>query len=359
VKRTPLYDEHVRAGARMVDFAGWRMPVQYTSIIDEHRRVRTAAGLFDVSHMGEIELAGAGAEACCARLFANDARRLAPGRAQYSLIVNEHGGIVDDVIVYRLAPERFLVCVNASNGEKDVAWVRRHATGDCRVTDRSDDYALLSVQGPRAAAIVGRIVPAAVDLKRFGAREVLCAGAPALLARTGYTGEDGFELFVQPSAAVATWRLLAETGAADGLVPVGLGARDTLRLEAALPLYGHELDDDTSPYEVGLGWVVKLDRPDMVGFAALKATSTAAARRSLIGLQMLDGIARQGCPVLACGVEIGKVTSGSYCPFVDKALALALVTQVPSDPAVEVEIRGKTKPARVTDIPFYVSAGES
>jgi aminomethyltransferase len=354
LKRTPLYEDHVGAGARMVEFAGWEMPVQYTGIVDEHRRVRSTAGLFDVSHMGEVEISGAAAEQCCARLFANDARKLVAGRAQYSLICNERGGIVDDVIVYRL-PDRFLVCVNASNTDKDFAWLRDRAPRGVVVSDRSDEFALIAVQGPAAAAIVGSLARGAAELRRFHFERTAIDGADAYVARTGYTGEDGFELFVPSGRARDVWRRLLEVGAAHGLGPAGLGARDTLRLEAALPLYGHELDDDTSPYEVGLDWVVKLNRPDMVGYEALRDACGGSVTRRLIGIEMVEGIARQGCAVLACGAHIGKVTSGSYCPTVEKAVALALVRRDANEPEVGVDIRGKVRAGRVTNLPFYVS----
>jgi aminomethyltransferase len=358
VKRTPLYDEHVGCGARMVEFAGWAMPVQYTGVIAEHLRVRSAAGLFDVSHMGEVVLRGPGAEAFCRRVFTNDAGRLQPGRAQYSLIANEHGGIVDDVIVYRLGPDEFLVCVNASNRAKDVAWLDARLGSDCVLEDRSDDYALLAVQGPAAVTLVARLAPELAALPRFGCASANVAGIHVLAARTGYTGEDGFELFADSRDAVALWRGLLQAGAAHGLGPAGLGARDTLRLEAALPLYGHELDEDTSPYEVGLGWAVKLEDDDKVGYAALRAARDGAAARRLVGLEMLEGIAREGCAVLASGGQIGKVTSGSHCPSLGKACALALVDRGALEAEVGVEIRGKRRAARVTDLPFYVSGSQ-
>jgi len=339
----------------MVEFAGWSMPVQYSSIVQEHMRVRTAAGLFDVSHMGEVILHGPRAEAACRRLFTNDAGRLVPGKAQYSLIPNERGGIVDDVIVYRLEPDRFLVCLNASNREKDVAWMRDHLLDGCVLEDRSDEYALLAVQGPRAVDVLSSLAPGIEKLGRFACAKVRVDGIRALAARTGYTGEDGFELFADAADAVRLWRSIEHAGTPHGLGPAGLGARDTLRLEAALPLYGHELDEGTSPYEVGLGWVVKLDREDMVGYAPLCAARDGAIKSRMVGLKMLEGIARQGCAVLACGVPIGKVTSGSYCPFLEKAFALALIDRDVRDPELGVDIRGKVKPARVTSLPFYVS----
>jgi len=353
VKRTPLHDEHVALGARMVEFAGWSMPVQYDGIVNEHLRVRRAAGLFDVSHMGELEVSGPDAEACLARLLANDVRRLAPGRAQYSLIPNASGGVVDDVIVYRLEPERFMICLNAANADKDVAWIEGHAEGDCEIRDVSDDRALLALQGPAAGSILADLCPQADGLARFGCCHAQVGGADILVARTGYTGEDGFELFVRPEHAVALWRTLlaSQGGAAAGAI--GLGARDTLRLEAALPLYGHELDEDISPFEAGLAWVVKLDREHMVGYASLREASERPSRR-LVGLEVSGGIARQGCSVLASGTEIGMVTSGSYCPAIEKAVALALVASDGSCSDLAVEVRGKGRPATATDIPFYV-----
>jgi aminomethyltransferase len=356
VNRTPLYAEHSAAGGRMVEFAGWEMPVQYTSIVDEHLAVRRHAGLFDVSHMGEVVLSGPGAEACCARLFANDARRLAPGRAQYSLICNDEGGVVDDIIVYRLESDRFLVCVNASNADKDVAWIRERAAGACEIEDAGERYGLIALQGPQAASILAPLAPQAVSLQRFGCCSVEVGGSRALAARTGYTGEDGFELFVDADAAVTVWRTLIDSGRDRGLVPVGLGARDTLRLEAALPLYGHELDETTSPFECRLDWVVKLDRPDMVGFGALEAAARGGASRTLVGLETDQGIARQGCAVLDSDRSIGIVTSGSYSPCREAPMALARIErEVLGGEGVElfVEIRGKRKRAKLIDLPFY------
>jgi aminomethyltransferase len=349
MKRTPLYDEHVAAGARMVEFAGWEMPVQYRSIVEEHRRVRTHAGVFDVSHMGEVTIRGRRAVECVSTLLSNDVTALAPGRAQYNLIVNERGGIVDDVIVYRLAPDEFLVCVNASNADKDLEWLRDRAPSDgCELRDDGARYALLAVQGPAAVDLVANVFAEARALPRFGFMRP--AGVNALVARTGYTGEDGFEVFCEPEQSVSIWRRLVELGAA----PAGLGARDTLRLEAALPLYGHELADDVSPYEVRLGWAVKLDRPAMVGFDALHAARADPKRRRLIGLFVDDGIARQGCAVLASGSRIGAVTSGSHGPTLGRAVALALVDRDPGDAALAVDVRGKVRNAQMTPLPFYV-----
>jgi aminomethyltransferase len=352
-----LHDEHVAAGARMVDFAGWKMPVQYESIIDEHRAVREAAGLFDVSHMGEVAIEGEAAERCCRTLFTNDAARLVAGRAHYSLIPNERGGVVDDVIVYRLASDRFFVCVNASNIEKDYQWIRSRApqsTEACRVTDRSDETSLLAVQGPAALAVLARCGAGLEAVARFAVERVRVGKVDVLAARTGYTGEDGFELFAGAGDAVELWRTLLDAGRDLGLRPAGLGARDTLRLEAALPLYGHEIDDDTSPFEVGLAWVVKLNRPEMVGYRALVEAREGGATRRLIGIEIEAGIARHGCAVLACGVEIGRVTSGSYCPSVGKAVAMALVDGASARSELEVDVRGRRRPAHEVKLPFYV-----
>jgi aminomethyltransferase len=361
VQRTPLYDEHVALGARMVEFAGWSMPVQYTSILAEHAAVRTAAGLFDVSHMGEIEISGPNAEALCAKLFTNDARVLAPGQAQYSLIPTEDGFVVDDIIVYRLAPERFLVCVNASNAAKDLAWILAHPMEGAVVTDRSDRTALIAVQGPKAVGILDRIAPGAASLGRFACEERDLGGVRVVIARTGYTGEDGAEIFCPTESAVALWRMLLETGKDDGLMPCGLGARDTLRIEAALPLYGHELGGDISPYEVRVGWAVKRNRPDMIGYEALGRAATSAPRR-LVGLLVEGGIAREGAPVFTAGQQdaAGHVTSGTHSPTLGRAVAMALVTKeaaaaaASTGGAFEVEVRGKRRAAPVTGLPFCV-----
>ncbi len=355
--RTPLYQQHVDAGARMVEFAGWQMPVQYTSIVAEHHAVRTAAGIFDVSHMGEIEISGAAAEDCCCRLFSNDASRLAPGRAQYSLIVNEEGGTVDDIIVYRLEAERFFVCVNAANAAKDFAWIDERAPAGATIKDVSAEYALLALQGPAAVSVVEQLTGAegSSDLpERFCVGRVEVASVPVLLARTGYTGEDGFEMFVPAQAATQLWRAVLDAGRQQGVVPVGLGARDTLRLEASLPLYGHELGEDINAYEAGLGWAVKLNRPHMTGYGALASVRETGPRRRLLGLEVEGGIARNGHMVVAGEKTVGTVTSGSHCPTLGKALALALVEADSPREGLAVDVRGKARGVRVTDLPFYV-----
>ncbi|MFT4572563.1 MAG: aminomethyltransferase [Hyphomicrobiaceae bacterium] len=367
-RRTPLYDEHVAAGARMVPFAGWAMPVQYEGIVAEHKAVRNGVGIFDVSHMGEVELSGPGARDACARLFTNDSYKLEPGHGGYSLMANEHGGLVDDVIVYCLADDRFLVCVNASNTAKDVAWIRENAPDNATVTDTSDATALFAVHGPRSLALIARMDARADALPRYGVSTLNVAGVEVLAARTGYTGEHGFELFAPAAQAVTLWRALCEEGADDGLVPVGLGARDTLRLEAALPLYGHELGEDISPYDARVAWAVKLDRPEMLGFAALTVAKMRGPQKRLIGLLPQGGIARETALVFAAGGKggeggegaIGHVTSGSHAPTLGHAIALASVTCAAAEAAesadgsFEIEIRGKRRAAAMTGLPFYV-----
>ncbi len=356
MKRTPLYDAHRARGARMVDFAGWEMPVQYGGIIEEHTAVRTRAGLFDVSHMGEIELRGPGALAACQGATANDVGRLADGQAQYSLLLTPEGGIVDDIIVHRISAERLMICVNASNRDKDFAYLREHARG-AEVIDVSDETALLALQGPRATAILARCTAlplATIPRFAFAAGEV--AGRPTLVAHTGYTGEDGWELYCAAGDARAVWDALCTAGEADGLLPAGLGARDTLRLEAALPLYGHELGLDTTPFEARLGWVVRLDKGAFVGREALQAARARGPRRLLVGIELTGpGVPRAGYPVQRDGVVVGELTSGTKSPTLGKGIALGYVEPAAGgvDQELAVEIRGRAVPARVVPLPFY------
>jgi aminomethyltransferase len=374
-RRTPLYDCHVELGARMVAFAGWEMPVQYTGVIEEHRAVRTAAGLFDVSHMGEMRLRGAAAERLLQRLTPNDVARLAPGRAHYSGLLTERGTYVDDLLVYRLAAEDFLVVVNASNAVGDLAWVRERAAAwqaaggptetaqaveaaeAVDIADQSDDYALLALQGPRALAILEPLAsPGVAALKYYGFLQGQVAGVPALISRTGYTGEDGFELYLPPADAPAVWRRLLAAGAPHGIQPAGLGARDTLRLEAAMALYGHELDERTTPFEAGLAWVVKLDKGDFLGRDALAAQRAAGVGRALAGFEVRGrGIARQGHAVLSDGKVVGQVTSGTWSPTLEKAIGMAYLPPDLASPGTEValDVRGKALAATVVGLPFY------
>lgn len=356
MRRTPLYDAHRQAGARLVEFAGWQMPVQYAGIIEEHIAVRTRAGLFDVSHMGEIEVRGAGALAACQRLTTNDLSRLEDGQAQYTLICLPEGGVVDDVIVYRRSATRFLWCVNASNRDVDFAWLREHASG-VDVIDCGEDFAQLAVQGPAATAILARLADRPLDgVPAFAFVEGAVAGAPALIAHTGYTGEDGWEIYCAPAAAPALWAALLDAGRPAGLQPAGLGARDTLRLEAALPLYGHELTRETTPIEAGLARFVRLEKDAFIGREVLVRQQREGVRRCLVGLELTEpGIARQGYRVLRDGTAVGEVTSGTKSPTLGKAIALAYV---PADCAaiatpLAVDIRGRAVAARVVPRPFY------
>jgi aminomethyltransferase len=354
--RTPLYDAHRALGAKLVEFGGWEMPVSYRGILEEHRAVRSAAGLFDVSHMGEIELLGPHAAAACQRLTSNDVRRLANGHVQYTILCREDGGVVDDVTLYRLNDQRFFFCVNASNIAKDLAWIREHA-GPATVVDRSEATGLIALQGPAAGAILQGMTPlplAKLKSFRFGRSEV--AGIPVLVSRTGYTGEDGFELFVDAPHAPALWQALMDAGRPAGIAPIGLGARDTLRLEAALALYGHELDDQTSPLAAGLGRWVQLDGEDFIGRSALLHEQEAGIPRRLVGLALRgQGIARQGYPVVHEGAPIGIVTSGTLSPTLGTAVALAYVATSLAVPgtSLAVEIRGRAVPAEVVPTPFY------
>ncbi len=356
-RRTPLYDEHLAAGAKMVEFAGWEMPVQYAGVIEEHRAVRGTAGLFDVSHMGEIRVSGRGAVALLQGLTPNDVFRLAPGRAQYSGLLTDAGTYVDDLLVYRLGAEEFLVVVNAANTAADHAWMQGRASGEAELAEVTDEWALLALQGPRAARILQRLAGTDLSVIRYYRFiEGTLDSASAIISRTGYTGEDGFEIFVRPEDAAALWRRLLEVGAPDGLVPAGLGARDTLRLEAAMALYGHEIDRCTTPFEAGLDWVVKLDKGDFVGRGALAEQRRAGVARKLVGFEVAGrGIARQGHAVVVDGRAVGQVTSGTWSPTFARALGMAYVPAELASPGlrVELDIRGKRVEATLVGLPFY------
>jgi aminomethyltransferase len=355
--RTPLYDSHVKAGARIVEFAGWEMPVQYSSLLEEHEAVRTRAGLFDVSHMGEVVFRGPRAAESLSRLFTNDLRKLVDGQAQYGCLCRPTGGIVDDVIVYRRGAEDWLVCVNAGNRKKDFEWLSAGEGPGCAVKNESDDWAQIAIQGPKAAAIVQKLSrDDLLAVKTFHFRPAEVAGVSCLAARTGYTGEDGFELFCLPDKAARLWEALLDGGKGDGILPAGLGARDSLRLESAYRLYGSDMDDETTPLEAGLGWVVKLDKGDFVGRDALLAQKASGLPKRLVGFTLTErGIPRHGYPVLRDGKPSGVVTSGTQSPTLKIPVGLAYV---PADLAAEgstfaVEIRGRAVAAKVVKTPFY------
>jgi len=357
LRRTPLYECHVEAGARMVDFAGWEMPVQYSGVIEEHRAVRRRAGLFDVSHMGEFRVTGEGAEIFLQGLTPNDVAKLSPGRAHYSGLLTERGTYIDDLLVYRLAPGEFMLVVNAANIEKDFAWVSERADGGVEVVNASQDYALLALQGPRAEAILRRLTESDLaSIRYYHFEHGQVAGRPAIISRTGYTGEDGFELYLAPEDAAPLWRRLLEVGTEDGLRPAGLGARDTLRLEAGMALYGHELDETTTPFEAGLSWVVKLDAGEFLGRRALLRQREVGVSRRLVGFELTSrGIARQGHGVSIAGESVGTVTSGTWSPTLEKAIGMAYV---PSESAtagqpVELEVRGRRLAGGIVALPFY------
>jgi glycine cleavage system T protein (aminomethyltransferase) len=360
--RTPLHGEHVALGAKMVPFAGWEMPIHYpTGIVNEHRAVRGGAGLFDLSHMGEVFLRGKGAGAAADRLVSSDIAGLAVGQARYGLLCNERGTIVDDVIVYRTEAETYMIVINASNVSKDVEHMRRHVPGDVAFEDASMDTALIAIQGPRASVILASVTDLEVreatveDLAAFGVSPARVAGARATVARTGYTGEDGFEVFVPWDRATGVWSRMLAAGASVGLLPIGLGARDTLRLEARFSLYGNEIDETTDPIEAGLGWTCKLDK-DFVGRDAIARAKEQGPKRRIAGLVVDGGVARHGHPVVHGGAEVGVVTSGTFGPTVGKNIALAYVpvALAKSGTALAVRIRDRDVPATVVKLPFYI-----
>jgi aminomethyltransferase len=364
-RRTSLYAEHVALHARIVPFAGWEMPVQYTGIVEEHNAVRTAAGLFDVSHMGELRLRGEFAAQVVDYLVTNDVKRLVDGQAMYTCACNERGTVLDDVIVYRRAREDWLVVCNASNRSKMSAHFARAAVGHCDFDDESDTTALIALQGPRAFEILARIPdadPAVASLAPFHFRDATLAGRKCTVSRTGYTGEDGVEIFCAWDDAPALWRALLDAGKQFGLRPIGLGARDTLRLEACLSLYGSEIDETTSPLEAGLGWIVKMGKGDFVGREALLRTQERPLARKLVGFVMVGkGIARHGYPLRnpaapdSSSLIVGICTSGSPGPTVGKNIGLGYLPTAMSEIGTSflVDCRGKNVEAIVAKTPFY------
>jgi aminomethyltransferase len=358
--KTPLYDEHKALGARLVPFAGYEMPIQYKGIVEEHRAVRERAGLFDVSHMGELELEGKGALSAVNELVTNDLERVSDGQAMYTCSCNEGGTILDDLIVYRRSAERVLVVCNASNREKMAAVFRDGTAGRCGFRDASDETSLLALQGPRALEVLaaaGAELDVARDLPSFRFRASKVAGVACTVARTGYTGEDGVELFVPNAGAPALFRALLEAGSRFGIEPIGLGARDTLRLEARLALYGNDIDETTNPIEAGLGWTVKLDKQAFVGQRAITRVKAEGPARKLVGFEMVGrGIARHGYPLLdSSGATVGVCTSGSPSPTLGKNIGLGYVPAALSavGTTVAVDCRGKAVEAVVVATPFY------
>ena len=361
LRRTPFYAFHNEAGARLIDFGGWELPVQYEGLIPEHRRVREKVGLFDVSHMGEVRVCGARAVEAVDRLVANTVTDLVDGQARYTPMCNERGGIVDDLIVYRIAADDLLICVNAANRDKDFSWMRDRNPfpGEVEVVDEHDRWAQVAVQGPGAEATLDAITDADLSaLAYYHFVQGTVAGiSGCIIARTGYTGEDGFEVFLPTEGASVLWPAVLEAGAPQGIAPIGLGARDTLRLEAKMMLYGADMNDDTTALEAALGWAIDLDKSaDFIGKAALVAQKAARPDRRLVGLIVEKRPARAHCAVLHDGEVVGEVTSGTKAPTLGKNIALAYVPRQLARPgtALEIDIRGRSRvPAVVHRGPFY------
>jgi aminomethyltransferase len=360
LKRTPLFPVYKEYGGKTVDFGGWELPVQFSSIKDEHEAVRTKAGLFDVSHMGEFELKGEDSLAFLQKMMTNDVSKMKVHGAQYTAMCYENGGTVDDLIIYKMEENHYLLVVNAANIEKDFNWLEEHLEGDVELKNISEEMAQLAVQGPAAGTILQKLT-GDFDLKDIGFfkfhKAVQLNGKTALISRTGYTGEDGFEIYCQPDDAVGLWKEILEAGQTEGIRPCGLGARDTLRFEANLALYGQELSPEISPLEAGIGFAVKLNKEaDFIGKAALIKQKETFLKRTLVGIEMVDrGIPRHGYPVFKDGTQIGEVTTGTQSPTLKRNVGLALLAVEHSSVGteVEVEIRGKKLKAVVVQTPFY------
>lgn len=357
LRRTALNAVHRRMKAKMVPFGGWDMPVEYSGILPEHRAVRTAVGLFDVSHMGEIDVRGPQALALVQHLTSNDASRLAIGQAQYSGLMTDQGTFVDDLLVHKFADDHYWLVVNAGNREKDFTYIREQNRVGARIEDVGGRFSQFALQGPRALAVLQKLTDVALSEIRyywFTIGKVL--GVDCIVARTGYTGEDGFELYFDPAHSERLWEAILDAGQSEGIVPCGLGARNTLRLEAAMALYGHEIDDSTNALEANLGWIVKFSKPEFLGKAALERQKQQGLQRRLVGFEMIDaGIARDGYPVVEQGTVIGQVTSGSPAPTLGKNIGMAYVPVAKAEPGTELEIqiRARAAKARVVPTPFY------
>ncbi len=356
LKKTALCAVHEAAGAKMVPFAGFYMPVTYRGITEEHRKVRTSAGLFDLSHMGEFRVTGAGALDFLQKTTTNDVAKLTVGDVQYSTMCYPEGGIVDDLLVYRLA-DGYLLVVNAANLEKDFDWLTSHKPSGVSLVDESDQTALLAIQGPKTEMLMTKLT--SFDLSNLGyyksARAKVC-GEEILFSRTGYTGEDGFELYVAPERAEFFWKKIMEAGREFDIEPIGLGARDTLRLEMKYMLYGNDIDQTTNPIEAGLGWVVKLSKPDFIGKPPIEKMKTEGPKRKLVAFEMAEkSIPRKGCGIFSGGQKSGEVTSGTFSPSLDKGIGLGYVPALFSaiGTKLEIDIRGKKGPATVVPAPFY------
>lgn len=359
VKKTPLFEVHKNLGARIIDFGGWLMPVQYSGILEEHRRVRSSAGLFDVSHMGEIEFKGKDALSIVQKLTTNDVSQLRDGEIQYSVFCYPDGGIVDDLTVYRFNKDHFMFCVNASNTEKDYDWIIKNSNGDVEIKNISSEIGQIALQGPRSQEILSKLTKIELNnLRYYWFVEGEVAGIKAIISRTGYTGEDGFELYIPPESACYLWNELMKEGNEYGVTPVGLGARDTLRMEMKYVLYGNDIDKTTSPLEAGLGWITKLDKGYFIGRDTLAGQKSKGINRKLIGFEMVDrAIARHTYTILKDGRVTGRVTSGSYSPSLGRNVGIGYVEIGNSSVGTEidVDVRGKTQRAIVVKTPFLKS----
>ena len=359
LRTTPLHARHRASGARMVPYAGWDMPVEYSGITNEHLAVRTRAGLFDVSHMGEIEIAGKGALEAVQRISSNDASALKVGQAQYAGLLTPDGTFIDDMLVYRMATSHFMLVVNAGNTAKDYAWISEQVkmAGDAAVVDSSSRYALISIQGPAAREVLQPLTGVDLgDIRYYWFAYGEVAAARVTISRTGYTGEDGFEIFVPPNMADRVWLALLESGRGADVIPCGLGARDTLRLEAAMRLFGNDIDETTTPLEAGLGWTIGWKKGDFIGRAHLLEQKERGLTRTLVGFELLErGIARQGYAVTRGGDAVGKVTSGTQTPYLKKAIGMAYVPMELSSHGtqIDIDIRGRATKAQVVPLPFY------
>lgn len=359
LRRTSLHTVQKDEGARFVDFHGWELPVQFSSILREHQAVRKACGIFDVSHMGQIFVEGPQALEFLQRVNANDLGRIGPGKAIYSHLLNERGGVVDDVIVSCLGPSRYLVVVNAATIEKDVAWFEKQAkTFDVKLDNKSDFYAMIAVQGPNAARVLSQLAAQATELPRFGAIEAELYGQRTIITRTGYTGEDGFELIIPNETAGRAWQDLLMQGQSFGILPCGLGARDTLRLEAGLLLYGQDIDDEHTTLEAGYGWVVKLDKGDFIGKEALLRQKKEGLKRRLTGLKLLErGVPRPGAPVIIDAKKAGTLASATFSPTLEVGIGVGyLPPDVTPGRRAAVELHGRKVPAEIVLVPFYKRA---
>ena len=360
LKRTPLYDRHRALGGKLVEFGGWEMPVQYGGIVEEHRAVRQRAGLFDVSHMGEFRVDGPGALDLLQGLVPNNVARLAVNQALYTQILRPDGGTLDDLLIYRLGEFTYMVVVNAGTMEKDWEWFLERAKGQVGYTlvNVSDETGLVALQGPLAQSILQPLTETSLDqIKYYHCAQGTAAGVSAIISRTGYTGEDGFELYVAAGDTPQVWRALLDAGRPEGLLPAGLGARDTLRLEAGYCLYGHELTEEITPLEAGLAWTVKLEKgSDFVGRGALATEARQGLPRQLVGIELRDrGIPRAGYAILRDGARVGELTSGTYAPTLDRPIGMGYVPPAHAAPGTEVtvEIRGKPVAATIAALPFY------